>query len=127
MKRGFEHRLWGYKVVKIKQPDPARGSLSSSGSSTPSPSQTPSLDDQDIGEYGNLGIVDSSVENGSAQHGEGFDEEKGEYEKLAAGEPTVRQVPDSREENEENEEREISGEWQIPETVILTREPISPF
>ena len=127
MQRGFEHRLWGYKVVQIKQPNSSRSSVSSSGSSIPSPSQTPSLDDLEANEFGNLGTVDSSVGDDSAQHGKTLDEENGAYDKLAAGEPTVRQVPVSRESSGEKGERESVGEWQIPETVILTSVSTSPF
>ena len=127
MKRGFEHRLWGYKVVKIKHPDAERGTVSSSTSSVLSLSPTPSHDDQGAGEYGTSGIVESSVEGASTQHGQAFDREEGEYDKLVTGEPMVRQVPDSRERGEEMEKREREREWQIPETVILTSESISPF
>lgn len=127
MKRGFEHRLWGYKVVKIKQPDAERGSVSSSGSSIRSHSQSPSHDDQDTGEDGTLGIVKSSVEAASTQHGQEFDQEESQYEKLVTREPTARQVPESREGTVETEEMEREGEWQIPETVIPTSESISPL
>ena len=89
MKRGFEHRLWGYKVVKIKQPDAERGLVSKSTSSVRSPSQTPSLDVQDTSEYGNLGTVNSSVEVALTRHGEQFDREESEYDKLVTGAPMV--------------------------------------
>lgn len=97
MKRGFEHRLWGYKVVKIKQPDAERGLISKSTSSVRSPSQTLSLDDQDTSEHGDLEIVESTVEGASTQHGEEFDREEGESDKLVTGDPMMRQAPESRE------------------------------
>lgn len=124
MKRGFEHRLWGYKVVKIKQPDAERGLASGSTSSDLSPSPTVSLDDQRTSEYG---VVESSAEGDAAQDEEGYDREKGEYSRFGNVEPMRRPVPESREGREETEEREGVGEWQIPETVILTSESISPF
>ena len=127
MKRGFEHRLWGYKVVKIKQPDAERGTTSHSTSSIRSHSSSTSLDDRGSGEYGNLGTVESSEETGLAQHGEDLDREKREKARPENVEPTIRPVPESRERSEETEEREIEGNWQIPETVILTSESISPF
>lgn len=124
MKRGFEHRLWGYKVVKIKQPDAERGLASGSTSSDLSPSPTVSLDDQRTSEYG---VVESSAEGDAAQDEEGYDREKGEYSRLGNVELMRRLVLESREGSEETEEREGVGEWQIPETVILTSESISPF
>lgn len=128
MKRGFEHRLWGYKVVKIKQPDAKRGTGSNSSSSIRSPSPTTSLDDQETGKCGQSGIVEETpVEGGLARDGEDSDEERGMYSKLGNAEPTIRPVPQSREGIEETEEREREGEWQIPETVILTSDSISPF
>ncbi|CAD6591488.1 MAG: hypothetical protein ASARMPRED_005411 [Alectoria sarmentosa] len=128
MKRGFEHRLWGYKVVKIKQPDTKRGTGSSSSSSVRSPSPTASLDDQESGKSGMSGTVkEPPVEGGLARDVKDSDEEKGAYSKLENAEPTIRPVPDSREGIEETEEREGEGEWQIPETVILTSDSISPF
>lgn len=127
MTRGFEHRLWGYMVVKIKQPDAERGIGSKPTSSVHSPSPTLSLDDQESGESGHLGIVKSSVRGGSAQHGEDFDPEKGEDSQFMDAEQTIKPVPNSIEGREETEESERAGEWQIPETVILTSESISPF
>lgn len=122
MKRGFEHRLWGYKVVKIKQPDAERGTVSRSASSVRSPSP-PALHND-----GNPGNVESPVESDPAQHEEDFDQEKGECSKFENVESTIRPVvPESSEGSEETEEREEAGEWQIPETVILTSESISPF
>lgn len=118
MKRGFEHRLWGYKVVKIEQPDAERGSASDSTSSVRSPSPTASLDDRHTEEYGRLGTVEPSR---PAQDGEYSDQEPGNVER------TIRPVLESRDESEETEEREEEGEWQIPETVILKSESISPF
>lgn len=127
MKRGFEHRLWGYKVVKTKQPDSERGTVSSHPSSVHSPLPRASLDDPESGGYGNLGTVESFVESGPAQGGEHFDLEKGHCSKFGNVEPPIRLVPESREGSEETEERDRTGEWQIPETVILTSESISPF
>ena len=128
MKRGFEHRLWGYKVVKIKQPDAERGIATHSSSSIHSSSPSPSLDEEDTDEDGNLEPVDSSVNRSPAQDNEHFDQEKGNYTNLGNTEPLMRTVPaPSREGSEEAEERDRVGEWQIPETVILTSESISPF
>lgn len=128
MKRGFEHRLWGYKVVKIKQPDAKPGTRSNSSSSVRSPSPTASLDDQETGKCGQSGIVEETpVEGGLVQDGEGSDEEHGAYSNLWNAEPTIRPVPESREGIDETEEREREGAWQIPETVILTSDSISPF
>ncbi len=128
MKRGFEHRLWGYKVVKIQQPDAERGTPSHSTSSIRShSSSSASLNDRGSGEYGNLGTVESSEESGLAQHSQDLDQEKGEYARPENAEPTIRPVPESREKSEDTEEREKEGDWQIPETVILTSESISPF
>lgn len=128
MKRGFEHRLWGYQVVKIKQTDAERGIVTDSPSSVHSSSPRSSLDDEDTDEIGDLATVDSPVNGSPAQDDEHFDEEKGKYGKFGSVEPLIRPVPAlSREGSEETEERDGVGEWQIPETVILTSESISPF
>lgn len=123
MKRGFEHRLWGYKVVKIKQP-----TATSSASSIHSSSSSASLDDEDTDEDRDLETAISSVNGSPAQDDEQFDQEKDKYSKFGNVEPLIRPVPaPSRERSEEAEERDGVGEWQIPETVILTSESISPF
>lgn len=128
MKRGFEHRLWGYKVVKIKQPDAERGIATISPSSIHSSSPSASLD-EDTSEDGNLGPVDSSVSGSPAQDDEQSDQENRKYSNFGNAEPLIRRpVPaPSREGSEEAEERDGVGEWQIPETVILTSESISLF
>ena len=126
MKRGFEHRLWGYKVVKIKQRDAERGILTNPPSSLHSSSPSASLDDEDMDERGDMANVESSVNGSPAQDYKHADEEKGNY--FGNAEPLIRPVPAlSREGSEEAEERDGAGEWQIPETVILTSESISPF
>ena len=125
MTRGFEHRLWGYRVVKIKQRDPERGIASHSSPSLRPPSPTASLKDQQNGEYRSVSIGESSVKDGPVHDDEDFDRRGGEHGAFGNGEPTIRPVPESRERRREMEEGE--GEWQIPETVILTSESISPF
>ena len=128
MKRGFEHRLWGYKVVKIKQPDAERGTVSRSASSARSPSPTAIHNNDESGEYGNLGTVEFPVESDSAQHDKDLDQETRECSNFENVESTIRPVvSEYRRRSEEIEEREGAGEWQIPETVILTSESISPF
>ena len=127
MTRGFEHRLWGYRVVKIKQRDPERGIVSHSSPSVRAPSPTASLTDQQNGEYRSVSIGESSVKDGPVHDDEGFDRRDGGHGEFGNGEPTIRPVPESRERSREMEEGEGEGEWQIPETVILTSESISPF
>lgn len=128
MTRGFEHRLWGYTVVKIKQPDKKRGIVSDSTSSVPSLAPTASHDDLlETGKHGPLEIEESSAGRGPGRDRGISDLEKGAYDTLETGEPTVRRVSESRGRSESVEERERVGEWQIPETVILTSESISPF
>lgn len=127
MTRGFEHRLWGYKVVKIKQPDAERGLGSDSGSSLRPRSPTPSLGDPKPADYGHLGIVESSVGDGLVQHGDDLDQEKDECGGFNNVEPIARPVSEPSEGSKEIDERDAVGEWQIPETVLLTGESMSPF
>ena len=124
MKRGFEHRLWGYEVVKIKQPDAGLGIVSDATSSDLSPSPADSLENQRPGDYDRLRVVQSS---GPARDGEGFDQDKGDRIKSSHEELWTRPVPEPRETGEDAEERKGSTEWQIPETVFLTSTSISPF
>ena len=127
MTRGFEHRLWGHKVVRIKQPDAERGIASNSASSICSPSPTASLVSHDTSEYGKPGIGECPVESAAARHSEHFDQARDEYSAFKDVKPMIRRVSESRGTSEETVERGTSGEWQIPETVILTSESISPF
>lgn len=129
MTRGFEHRLWGYKLVKIMRPDIERGIVSHSTASAPPPSLSTSLDRQESGEYGKLGIVDSHPENSSARDGEDRDheEDNSEYSDSEHGDLAIRHVPASREGSEDIEDLEDVREWQIPETVLLTSGSIAPF
>lgn len=126
MKRGFEHRLWGYKVVKIKQPDAERGVVTNPPSSIHSSSPSAPLNDEDTDENVDLATANSSVNSHAAQDDERSDEEKGRN--FGNAEPLMRPTPGlSREGSEDPEERHGAGDWQIPETVILTSESISPF
>ena len=120
MTRGFEHRLWGYTVVRIKQPDVERGVESGSTSSNRPLSPSQSLEGQELGEYGKLGVVEIPNEGHPALK----KDESSEYD---TGDLAIRPVPDSRGGSEETDERESVGEWQIPETVILTSGSIAPF
>ena len=124
MKRGFEHRLWGYQVVKIKQPDAELGTVSDSTSSDHPPSPADSLEDQRPGDYDQLKVVQSS---GPTRNGEDFDQDKGDRIKSSHKELPTRPVPEPRETSNVAEERGGATEWQIPETVFLTSESISPF
>ena len=124
MKRGFEHRLWGYQVVKIKQPDAEPGIVSDPTSSDRSPSPADSLEDQHPGGYDRLKVVQSF---GPAQDGEDFDQDKGDRINSSHKDLPTRPVPEPRETSKEVEERGEVIEWQIPETVFLTSKSISPF
>ena len=128
MTRGFEHRLWGYTVVKIKPPaDVERGIMSDSTSSVHAPSPNESLHSQEMGEYGKLGIVDPAAE-GRPTHEEDYsaiDRRDGGNADFGNGDLAVRPVPtESRDGSEEGEER---GGWQIPETILLRSGSIAPF
>ena len=59
MTRGFEHRLWGYKVVRIKQSDVERGFVSDSTSSVHPPSPIAPHDGHEMGEYSKMGDVEN--------------------------------------------------------------------
>ena len=123
MTRGFEHRLWGYTVVKIKKPDVERGIVSNPTPPVPPPSPTVSLDGQETSEYGKLGVVDSSPTLDSAQS----DQKKGEHTESENENSTVSSIRECGEGNEETQECGRVDEWQIPETVFLTSESIAPF
>ena len=119
MKRGFEHRLWGYQVVKIKQPDAELGVVSDR-----SPSPAASLEDQRPGDYDKLTVVQSS---GSVLDSEDFDQDQGDRINSSHEELPARPMPEPKETSKEAEERGGATEWQIPETVFLTSMSISPF
>ena len=127
MTRGFEHRLWGYTVVRIKQPDAERGVVSGSTSSVRPSSSTTSLDGQEMDEYDKVGIVESSVEGRPTRDDEHFDPERGDYSNSEHGDLAVRPMTEAREGSEETDGRDSVGEWQIPETVILTSGSLGPF
>ena len=124
MKRGFEHRLWGYQVVKIKQPDAELGIVSDPTSSDRSPSPANSVEDQRSGDCDKLKLVQSSD---PTSNGEDCDQDKGGRIKSSHEEFRTRPVPEPRETSNDAEERKGATEWQIPETVFLTSESISPF
>ena len=124
MKRGFEHRLWGYQVVKIKPPDAELGIVSDPTSSDRSPSPADFLEDQRSGDCDKSKVVQSS---GPALNGEDFDQDKGDRIKSSHKELPTRPVPEPREISNDAEERAGATVWQIPETVFLTSESISPF
>ena len=127
MTRGFEHRLWGYTVVKIKKPDVEHGIVSKSTCSAPPPSPIASLDGQQKSEYDKLGVRDSSTEKGPGVDTDQSDPKKGDCRESEDEQLTVRSVRESREGEEETEECERVDEWQIPETVLLTSGSIAPF
>ena len=124
MTRGFEHRLWGHKVVKIKPPDSI---ASHSTSSIRSPSPTASLTHHDdTVKYNSLSPANSSVKDGSARDGDIVDEEKGEVVDEEEGNVNPLMDPESGS-RERSQEVEDAAEWQIPETVLLTRESMALF
>ena len=129
MTRGFEHRLWGYTVVRIKQPDAERGITSDSTPSSIRAAFPPtSLDGHEMREYGKLGVVESSVEGRpNARDDEHFDRDKDGYSEFGSGDLAMRPVPGSRDGSEETDRRDSVGGWEIPETVILTSGSIGPF
>ena len=133
MTRGFEHRLWGYKVVRIQQPDVERGFVSdSSSSSVRPPSPTASHDGHEMGEYGKMGdYVESTDEGGrpaAARNDEHADGKKTEYGDVDNGDLATRPELRSRAgEDEADEQESVEGWSTIPETVILTRGSIAPF
>ena len=124
MKRGFEHRLWGYQVVKIKQPDAGLGLVSHPTSPDRSPSPADFLQDQRHGDYNQLKVVQSS---GPARHNEDFSQDNADRINSSHEELLTRPVPEPRDISEEAEERGRAIEWQIPETAVLTSKSISPF
>ena len=124
MKRGFEHRLWGYQVVKIKQPDAELGIVSDPTSSDRSPSPADSLEDQGDDDYDKLKVVQSS---GPTRNGEHFDKDKRDRTKSSHEALPTSPEPEPRESSNDLEERKGAKEWQIPETVFLTSTSISPF
>ena len=124
MKRGFEHRLWGYQVVKIKRPDAELGIASDPTSSDRSPSPAGSLGDPRAGDYDKLNVVQSS---GPILSSEDFDQDKGDRINSSHEELPTRPVPEPRGSSNDAEERKGATEWQIPETVFLTSTSISPF
>ena len=127
MTRGFEHRLWGYTVVKIKKPDVEHSTVPKSTCSAPLPSPTNSLDAQQTSEYGKVGVVDSSAEGGPILETDQSDQKKGDHRDSESEDLTARSVRECREGEEETEESERVDEWQIPETVLLTSGSIAPF
>ena len=127
MTRGFEHRLWGYKVVRIKQPDEERGFVSDSTSSVRPPSPNASHDGYEMGEYSKMGDVENPDEGRPAWNDEHADRKKDEYGDSDNGDLATRPVPQSREGEDETDERESVGGWHIPETIILTSGSIAPF
>lgn len=130
MTRGFEHRLWGYTVVRIKQPDVERGITSDSMSSIRAASPHTSLEGHEMGEYGELGVVESSVKGRpNARDDEHSDRGEDGYSKFGSGsgDLATRRVPGSRDGSEEMDRRDSVGGWHIPETVILTSGSLGPF
>ncbi len=124
MTRGFEHRLWGYKVVKIKQPDAERGTVSDATSSVRPTSPAHSFDGRDEEEYGKLVVAGSHDEGCRVGDGGLLDKGGDEYED---GDLAMRSMPGSREGSEEADEQGDVGRWQIPETVVLTSGSLGPF
>ena len=127
MTRGFEHRLWGYTVVRIKQPDVERGFVSDSTTSVRPPSPTASHDDHEMGEYSKMGDVESPDEGRPARYDEHADRKKDKYGDFDNGDLATRPMLQSREGEDEADERESVEGWHIPETVILTSGSIAPF
>ena len=124
MKRGFEHRLWGYQVVKIKQPDAKIGIVSDPTSSDRSPSPADSLENLRPGDCDTVKVVQSS---GPSRNGEDFDQDRGDRINPSHEELRRKPVPEPRETSNDAEEYGEATEWQILETVFLTSESISPF
>ena len=104
MTRGFEHRLWGYRVVKIKKPDVKRGIGSESTSSALPPSPTASHDGQQTREHSKLAVVDSSTEGDTIFQTGQSDQTKGDYGESEGEDIAVRSVQERREADEEIEE-----------------------
>ena len=127
MTRGFEHRLWGYTVVRIKRPDVERGLASDSTSSVRPPSPNASHDGHEMGEYSTMGDVESPDGGRPARNDEHADRKKDEYGDFDNGDLATRPALHSREGEDETDERESVGGWHIPETVILTSGSIAPF
>ena len=127
MTRGFEHRLWGYRVVRIDPPDVERGFVSDSTSYVRPPSPNPSHDGHEMGEYRKMGDVESPDEGRPARNDEHADRKKDKYGDFDDGDLAARPVLESSEGEDEADERESVGGWHIPETVILTSGSIAPF
>lgn len=130
MTRGFEHRLWGYTVVRIRQPDTERGVGSDSSSSVrhlSSSSSTSLVECQEMGEYGKLGVVEVPDEGRQDSEGEQAQQQKNNYSIFDNGDLAMRPRPESRDGSEEMDDHESLGRWQIPEAVLLTSGSIGPF
>ena len=127
MTRGFEHRLWGWTVVRINPPDVERGFVSDSTSYVRPPSPNVSHDGHEMGEYSKMGDVESPDEGHPARNDEHADRKKDEYGDSDDGDLAARPVLESSEGEDEADERESVGGWHIPETVILTSGSIAPF
>ena len=132
MTRGFEHRLWGYTVVRIRQPDTERGVGSDPSSSvrhlSSSSSSTSLVECQEMGEYGKLGVVEVPDEGPQYPQGQQAQQQKINYSNFDNGDLAMRPRPESRDGSEEMDDHDESlGRWQIPETVLLTSESIGPF
>lgn len=109
MTRGFEHRLWGYKVVRIKQSDVERGFVSDSTSSVRPPSPTAPHDGHEMGEYSKMGDVENPDEGRSARNDEHADRKKDEYGDFDNGDLATRPVLQSREGDDEMDEGDDVG------------------
>lgn len=128
MTRGFEHRLWGYTVVRIRQPDAERGVGSDSSSSVRHlSSSSTSLDCHEMGEYGKLGVAEVPDEGHPHREGEHAHQQKANASNFRDGDLAVRPVPESRDGSEHMDAHEDLGRWQIPETVLLTSGSLGPF
>lgn len=127
MTRGFEHRLWGYTVVRTRQPDAERGVGSDSSSSVRHLSPSTSLDCHEMGKYGKLGVVEVPDEGRQYPEGEHAHQQKDNDSHFGDGDLARRPLPESRDGSEEMDDHEDLGRWQIPETVLLTSGSIGPF
>ena len=127
MTRGFEHRLWGYKVVRIKQSDVERGFVSDSTSSIRPPSPTAPHDGHEMDEYSKMGDVENPDDDRLARNDKHADRKKDQYDDFDNGDLAMIPVLQSREGESETDEGEGVGGWHIPETVILTSGSLAPF
>ena len=124
MTRGFEHRLWGYTLVRIRQEDAERG-LKSDSTSFPRPtSSTTSLELQEM-ELETVGYPEEG--HRAAQRDEHAHQVKDKYSNCGDGDLAIISFSESRDGSEETDECERVGEWQIPRTVLLTSGSIGPF